>query len=154
VGFVGGGSTTFRRRDLQRGLEPDQCYYTVNAHRMQGPRELDLSVDPPPDLALEVDFTSSSLDRMSIYAALGVAEVWRWTTAGIQIYHLQGSGENRDYVSADRSLSFSMIPMDRLLDFLFTTQNLSEWDCVSAARSWAESGFPFSGGDAPPPAVS
>src|SRR5439155_6648165 len=81
--FVCGGSTTFRRKDRDAGLEPDQCYYTVNAHRMLGLRELDLSSDPPPDLALEVDFTSSSLDRMGIYVALGVPEVWRWDASGI-----------------------------------------------------------------------
>src|SRR4029079_3790617 len=69
-------STTFRREDLDRGLEPDNCYYIAHEASMRGKDEVDLTIDPAPDLAVEVDVHSSSLDRMSIYAALGVSEVW------------------------------------------------------------------------------
>src|SRR5207302_9413364 len=72
----GGGSVTMRRRRRRRGLEADECFWIANAARMAGRRRLDLRTDPPPDLALEVDVTHSSLDRMGIYAALGVPEVW------------------------------------------------------------------------------
>jgi Uma2 family endonuclease len=72
-----GGSVTMRRRRRQRGIEADQCFWIANAHRMAGRRELDLRTDPPPDLAIEVDVTHSSLDRLRIYAALGIPEVWR-----------------------------------------------------------------------------
>jgi Uma2 family endonuclease len=78
-----GGSVTLRRRRKQRGLEPDSCYWIANAAKMRGRMRLDLRTDPPPDLAIEVDVTSSSLDRMSIYAALGIPEVWRLTTAAL-----------------------------------------------------------------------
>jgi Uma2 family endonuclease len=135
VDFVGAGSTTFRRRDIDGGLEPDQCYYTVNAQRMLGLRDLDLSVDPPPDLALEVDFTRSSLDRMAIYAALGVPEVWRWDAAGLHVYHLQTSGDRREYGPA-------ALPVARLVDFLLATQDLAQVKLVLAARDWAAAGFP------------
>jgi Uma2 family endonuclease len=141
IDFIGAGSTTFRRRDIDGGLEPDQCYYTANAHRMLGPRDLDLSVDPPPDLALEVDFTHSSLDRMAIYAALGVPEVWRWDATGLHVYHLQTSGNRRDYAPAERSVSFPALPVDRLVDFLLATQNLTQAKLILAARDWAASGF-------------
>jgi Uma2 family endonuclease len=142
VDFVGGGSTTFRRKDLDRGLEPDQCYYTLNAHRMLGLRELELSVDPPPDLALEVDSTHSSLDRMGIYAALGVTEVWRWDEGGMRVYHLQRSGEQSRYVVADHSLSFPAVPVDRIVDFIFATQSHADLRLIWAAHDWAKSGFP------------
>src|SRR5262249_54893083 len=73
----GGGSTTFRRRRRRRGLEPDDCYWIANEPRVRGKRKINLRVDPPPDLCIEVDVTHSSLNRLSIYAALNVPEVWR-----------------------------------------------------------------------------
>src|SRR5581483_1300369 len=75
--YLLGGSVTLRRRDRRRGLEPDNCYWIASAARLQGKTRLDLRVDPPPDLAIEMDVTHSSLDRLSIYAALRVPEVWR-----------------------------------------------------------------------------
>jgi Uma2 family endonuclease len=153
VPLISGGSTTFRREDLDRGLEPDRCYYTANAHRMVGRRELDLSVDPPPDLAIEVDFTSSSIDRLGIYAALNVPEVWRWEAGGIHVYHLQKDAVPPEYVPASQSLSFPNLPTDRLVDFLIENQALLDWELSRAARNWAKSGF-LAAGDPPPPAVN
>src|SRR5439155_310836 len=74
-----GGSTTLRRRRKQRGLEPDRCFWIANEPAVRAVRDLDLRIHPPPDLAVETDVTNSSLDRMGIYAALGVLEV---TVAG------------------------------------------------------------------------
>src|SRR5207302_1383935 len=81
-----GRSVTLRRRRKRRGLEPDNCYWIANAARLQGKVRLDLRTDPPPDLAVEVDVTASSLDRMSIYAALRVPEVWRLSAAGLAFH--------------------------------------------------------------------
>src|SRR5437660_2088703 len=67
-----GGSTTLRRRARRRGVEPDECFWIANAHRMAGRRRLNLRTDPPPDLALEDDVSHSTLNRLAIYAALGV----------------------------------------------------------------------------------
>ncbi|MBI3928757.1 MAG: Uma2 family endonuclease [Armatimonadetes bacterium] len=78
VDFVGGGSTTFRDEDLDRGLEPDECYWVGEIVSVVGMLRFDPAVHRPPDLALEVDVTSSSLDRLGIYAALGIPEVWRY----------------------------------------------------------------------------
>ncbi|MEM7204057.1 MAG: Uma2 family endonuclease [Planctomycetota bacterium] len=77
----GGGSTTWRREDLDRGLEPDECYWVENEPNVRGRRELDLRVDPPPDLPIEVDVHASSVDRVKIYAALGCRGGWRSTGA-------------------------------------------------------------------------
>jgi Uma2 family endonuclease len=74
-----GGATTHRREDLEKGVEPDECYWlSGKAAAMVGRDALDLSVDPAPSLVIEVNYTSSSVDRMAIYAALGVDEVWRF----------------------------------------------------------------------------
>ena len=77
IDFEPQGMTTWKRPDMEKGLEADQCYYIRNAVIVRERVELDLEVDPPPDLAIEVDITSSSLDRMGIYAELRVPEVWR-----------------------------------------------------------------------------
>jgi len=76
-----GGSTTLKRRQLLKGLEPDKCYWIASEAQMRGKTRLDLAADPPPDLALEVDVTSSSLNRMGIYAALGCARSGAWKAA-------------------------------------------------------------------------
>jgi Uma2 family endonuclease len=144
----GGGSTTFRRQDLERGLEPDECYYIRHASLIRGPREIDLTTDPPPDLAIEVDITRSSLDRMGIYASLGVPEVWRCDGSTLQVFHLQVSGDRREYVRADRSLSFPTVPIDRLFGLLVATQNQNEIGLLRAVRAWVRANLP-----PPPPAA-
>jgi Uma2 family endonuclease len=97
------GSTTFKKQLLKRGLEPDECYYIANEARMRGRDTIDLDRDPPPDLAVEIDITRSSLNRMDIYAALGVPEIWRCEDARIVIHILQDDGT---YSKGVASLSF------------------------------------------------
>ncbi|MFB6276054.1 MAG: Uma2 family endonuclease, partial [Halothece sp.] len=80
------GSVTWSREDLQRGIEPDECYYITQEARMRGRLSFDLNVDSPPDLAIEIDITSSSLNRLEIYASLGVKEVWRFDGQDLLIY--------------------------------------------------------------------
>ncbi len=72
------GDMTCEREDLGRAVEPDECFYIDNEPRMRGKVEIDLSVDPPPDLAIEVEVSRSAASRLPIYAALGVPEVWRY----------------------------------------------------------------------------
>ncbi|HEY9740149.1 MAG TPA: Uma2 family endonuclease, partial [Coleofasciculaceae cyanobacterium] len=72
------GSLTCKREDLARGLEPDQCYYIQNEAVVRTLDEIDFNQDPPPDLVIEIDISSSSINRLSLYAALGVPEVWRY----------------------------------------------------------------------------
>lgn len=71
-------STTWRRQECMGGAEPDNCFYIQNLPAVRGRLNIDLNSDPPPDLVLEIDITSKSLDRLPIYAWLGVPEVWRY----------------------------------------------------------------------------
>ena len=87
----GAGSTTWRKQARDRGLEPDECYYLANADRVIG-RSIDLNVDPPPDLAVEIEISRSALDRMGVYAALGVPEVWRFDGTTLRIERLTAGG--------------------------------------------------------------
>ncbi|MBE9076813.1 Uma2 family endonuclease [Romeria aff. gracilis LEGE 07310] len=82
------GSRTGDREDLKKGLEPDQCYYIQNEAQVRDIEQIDLAYFPPPDLAVEVDITSSSLDRFSIYAELGIPEIWRYDAHSLAIYTL------------------------------------------------------------------
>jgi Uma2 family endonuclease len=86
------GSTTWKREIKKAGVEPDNCFYFQNEPRIRGKLEYDLNQDPPPDLALEIDVTSKSLSRFSIYARLGVPEIWCYDSGELKIYQLQNEG--------------------------------------------------------------
>ena len=85
-------STTFRREDLERGFEPDSCFYVQNEERVRGKDRIDLTVDPPPDLVIEVDIISSSINKLPIYARLRVPEVWRYDGEKLDILRLGEDG--------------------------------------------------------------
>jgi Uma2 family endonuclease len=93
------GSTTFKRDDLLRGFEPDSCFYIQNVDRIKAKKRISLPDDPPPDLVIEVDITSTSIDKLPIYAAIGVNEVWRHDGSTLRIYHL----DSDRYISVDQS---------------------------------------------------
>jgi Uma2 family endonuclease len=69
------GSTTFRREDLERGFEPDACFYFQNVEHVRGKKRLDLTLDLPPDLVVEVDIAHPSLDKFPLFAAIGIPEI-------------------------------------------------------------------------------
>jgi Uma2 family endonuclease len=129
-----GGSVTLRRRRKSRGLEPDQCYWIASAGRLQGKQHLDLRVDPPPDLAIEVDVTHSSLNRMRIYAALGVPEVWHVTSQGLTFNILEGGAcQIRAH-----SLSFPLLASADLAGFLSQLGHTEETALTVQLREWVQ----------------
>jgi Uma2 family endonuclease len=136
VSFISAGSTTFKREDLQRGLEPDKCYYFRNVALVAGKDMLDLSIDPPPDLALEVDITHRSLDRISIYAALGVPELWRYENDVLRIYHLGADG---NYEEVADSQIFPRLPFDKLVTFVSRYSTSDELTLIRDFRAWVRS---------------
>ena len=110
--FENGGSMTFQREDLERGLEPDECYWIANFPKVAGRSDYDCRMDPPPDLVIEVDVSHSSVNRMGIYAALKVPEVWRHTSKdGIQIHLLGADGV---YQVAPESPTFAGLAISHL----------------------------------------
>jgi len=127
------GSTTFKRQDVARGFEPDSCFYVASAERVRGKKRLDLSIDPPPDLIIEIDITSSSIAKMPLFASMGVPEVWRYDGSSLRISKLRGS----EYVSSDKSLAFPILTSRVLEDFLTKSQ---EWEdhprLVRFIRDW------------------
>ncbi|NJO73510.1 MAG: Uma2 family endonuclease [Leptolyngbyaceae cyanobacterium RM1_406_9] len=98
--FLTLGSTTFKNPQTLKGIEPDQCFYIQHELAVRGKKSLDLSIDPPPDLALEIDVTSRT--HPETYAALGIPELWRREGNRIQIYVLQSD----QYVEVTDSPTF------------------------------------------------
>ncbi len=81
-------SSTWSRKDLLKGVEADECYYIQNDAAVRGKMEIDLAINPPPDLAIEIDISNPSLPRLPIYAALGVPEVWQFDGENFKILGL------------------------------------------------------------------
>jgi Uma2 family endonuclease len=130
-----GGSTTLKSQMLAKGVEPDECYYIANEPRVRGRDELDLAVDPPPDLAIEVDLTSSSLDQLGIYASVGVPEVWLYDGARLRVYHLQPAGQ---YVQSASSPAFPVLPLDQVERFLSQRDGTDETSWIRSFRGWVK----------------
>ncbi|HXG12102.1 MAG TPA: Uma2 family endonuclease [Gemmataceae bacterium] len=147
----GGGSTTLRRRKKQRGLDPDKCYWITNESKVRGKKRLNLRVDPPPDLALEVDVTRSSLDRMKIYAKLGVPEVWRLDDPQTLTFNVLG--KDGKYAQATHSLAFPLVTPAELLNFLGLRGQMDHNAIVREFRNWIRQRL-AGGGGAPPAAGS
>ena len=120
------GSTTFVREDLARGFEPDAGFYLAHADIISPERPLDLTVEPPPDLVIEADITRSSLDKLPIYAALGVPEIWRYTGGEVEICCLTAGA----YTVADTSQVLPEINaamVTRLIDEARIATNQTAW---------------------------
>ncbi|MDB9372449.1 Uma2 family endonuclease [Nodularia sphaerocarpa] len=129
------GSVTCKRQDLSRGVEPDSSFYIQNEPVMRHKQNLDLSQDPPPDLIIEVDYTSASIDRLPIYLALGVPEVWRYDEPVMQIYQL-GEGV---YVPCDVSPTFANLPLKTEIPrFLQESLKIGEIPMICTFRDWVK----------------
>jgi Uma2 family endonuclease len=127
------GSTTFDREDVEKAVEPDQCYYLSNEAAIREKDELDLTIDPPPDLVIEVEISRSALNRIAIYAALRVPEVWRSDGTYIKVYLL---GKDGQYAQSERSRHFPFLPIDALVNFLQKRTKMSETDLIRLFRAW------------------
>jgi Uma2 family endonuclease len=128
-----GGSTTFSREVLEKGMEPDECYWIQNEPRMRGRSEYDIEADPPPDLGVEIDVASSSINRMGTYAALRVPEVWRVKRGSLSVHHL---GANGQYKEKNRSRAFPFLPVDEVRRFLQEAQTTDETTLLHAFHDW------------------
>ena len=129
------GSTTFKREDLERGLEPDQCYYFESASKLRDPMRIDLAIDPAPDLAIEIEVSRSALDRLSIYAALGVKEVWRFDGDDLIVHVLQADGS---FPECETSGAFPFLPLDEIAKFLVEYDSTNDTRRGKEFRAWVQ----------------
>ena len=124
------GALTLEREDLTRAIEPDSCFYIQNESLVRG-KTINLPDDPPPDLALESDYTSSSLNKFTIYASLGVPELWRYRRQTLQVYQLvEGK-----YELSDESLAFPFLPIAEIPSFIEQSKTIGQRAAVRLFRA-------------------
>lgn len=129
------GSATHTRSDIEKGFEPDACFYFENEEKIRGVKRLDMRVHPAPDLIVEVDITSLSTFRQHIFAAFGVPEIWRFDGEQIEILRL----ENKKYIAVENSLSLPKVTPEVLTEFIKESQTLSRLEWIAKIRDWAQS---------------
>ncbi len=125
------GPTTFKNQFMEQGIEPDQCFYIQNEAFIRGKKRLDLTIDPPPDLALEIDVTSRT--HPNIYQALKVPELWRFENGKLQINVLVDG----NYVVSQSSLIFPGLPLiDVIPRYLESSGIAGRNATIRSFRSW------------------
>ncbi len=133
--LINAGATTLRNEAAEQGLEADESFYIANAPAVIRADDINLSMHPPPDLAIEVDLTSSSVSKEAIYARMGVPEIWRHDDEEIVIRHLQPDGA---YQTAERSLSFPLVRSADLTRLLVETNEMDEVAFWRHCSAWAK----------------
>ena len=128
------GSTTFKQPELS-GAEPDKCFYIRNIAAVQGKRRLNMGEDPAPDLIVEIDITSSSQNRLQVYADLGVAEVWIYNGESLVIQKLQ----NATYIANQTSQFFINLPISEVANWLQRSTTMDYLALVKEFRLWVRS---------------
>jgi Uma2 family endonuclease len=100
VEYIAAGSTTFRRQDLRKGFEPDACFYVRDLEHLRTKDEINLAIDPPPDLVVEIDLTNRAINKLQLFAALGIREVWCFQSGELQIFVWNSGMYSRSSVSS------------------------------------------------------
>jgi Uma2 family endonuclease len=126
------GATTYKQESLLKGSEGDESFYVKNAGAIIGKRQIDLDIDPPPDVVVEVDITNESLSKFPIYAAFLVPEIWRYDGKQARVYHLV----NESYLERDASLSFPSLTAQAMTEFLEQSKAQGQTAALAAFRHW------------------
>jgi Uma2 family endonuclease len=131
IAFESLGSTTLKNERMSQAVEPDTCFYIQNQAAVIGKNRLDMSVDPPPDLAIEIDLTSRT--QLDNYQILGLPELWRYGRGGLQINVLQAE----QYIESDVSPTFPNIPIVELVNqYAQQSQVAGRTRAIQAFKSW------------------
>ncbi len=133
IPIASAGSTTINLERAEKGLEPDECYYLRNEPRVRGKTQIDLEFDPPPDLAVEVDVSRGSLNRLESHAGLRVPEVWRYTKGHLVVHQLQDDG---NYAIQPTSRNFPFLAMDQFDRLVRTSSTTDQLTWMRIVRDW------------------
>jgi Uma2 family endonuclease len=128
------GATTLRQPEHERGVEADCCFYLASADRIEGKITLDLAVDPPPDIAVEIDMSSDSDAKLPIYAGLGVPEIWRYDGKRAGIFQLRE--DSTGYTPVERSRFLPCVTPEVLDRFLVMSKTTGQSEVRRAIRKW------------------
>jgi Uma2 family endonuclease len=131
IEFLSLGSTTFENEQMLAAVEPDDCFYIQNEAAVRGKKRLDLKVDPPPDLVIEIDITSKT--KLTSYQNLRVPELWRYNGQNLEINLLQ-SGK---YVQSNQSLIFPNLPITEAIpEYLERSKVIGRNSTMKLFRAW------------------
>src|SRR6185503_875081 len=133
IDVEGAASTTFQREDLAQGFEPDACFYVQDASSIRGHKQIDLRVDPPPELVIEIDISHASLNKFPIFAGLGIPEVWRYHKQTLNILRLTGE----TYLLQETSDVFPGAPAEDLTRLIADSQKMRRTEWIRSVRKWA-----------------
>ncbi|BAY62897.1 hypothetical protein NIES22_29730 [Calothrix brevissima NIES-22] len=128
------GSLTLIRDDLERGGEPDSSYYIQNEFLVRNKENIDLASDPPPDLVLEVEYSKPKIDKLQLYAAMGIPEFWRYNGTVLRIYQL----EAEKYLEVEFSPTFTYIAIKEIPRFIQASKQNGEIATTRAFRTWVQ----------------
>lgn len=138
--WVAGGSQTLRSEELERGFEPDQCYWIANEARVREPFFLwDPTRYPPPDLVIEIEVSRSAVAKLPLLAAYRIPEVWRFDETALRVNLLQADGS---YLEAPASPNLPGLPVAGLMPFILPDPALDSLTWTRQLRSWVESHRP------------
>lgn len=128
------GSTTFKNEPMAQAVEPDECFYIQHEAVVRGKKRLDLTIDPPPDLAIEIDITSRT--RFDNYRLLGVPELWRYNGELLEIMVLQ----NGQYLTSQTRIHFPQLPLLEAIPYAVKqSREVGRNTTMSAFREWVRS---------------
>ncbi|MEC4818926.1 MAG: Uma2 family endonuclease [Scytonema sp. PMC 1069.18] len=133
IEFLSLGSTTFKNKLMNQGIEPDNCFYIQNEAAVRGKDRLDLTIDPTPDLALEIDVTSRT--HLNIYEKLEVRELWRFAQSKLQINVLQ-EGKCVESISSPIFPNFPL--KDVIPEYLHQCKTAGRNKTMRAFRAWVK----------------
>jgi Uma2 family endonuclease len=128
------GSLTLTRDDLQRGGEPDSSYYIQNEFLVRSKEKIDLAFDPPPDLVLEVEYSRPKIDKLQLYASMGIPEFWRYNGSVLRIYTLEGG----KYSEVPASPTFTPITVREIPQFIQESKKNGEISTTRTFRAWVK----------------
>lgn len=128
------GSLTLTRDDLEKGGEPDSSYYIQNEFLVRDKENIDLNQDPPPDLVLEVDYSKPKIDKLALYAAMGIPEFWRYNGTRLRIYTLSGN----QYSEVEQSPTFAPVMVRDIPRFIEESKKIGQLTAKNAFRTWVK----------------
>jgi Uma2 family endonuclease len=128
------GSLTLTRDDLERGGEPDSSYYIQNEAFVRDKENINLEKDPPPDLVLEIEYSRSAINKLNLYASMGIPEFWRFNGTVLRIYQLSG----KQYTEIQISPTFNPILVTEIPRFIQQAKQNGENATTRKFRTWVQ----------------
>jgi Uma2 family endonuclease len=129
---------TVRRADLKRGFEPDDCYYVQHELEMRAKKKINFKVDPPPDLAIEVEIGRKLGGKIDVYAAFRVPELWCWRADGLKLFGFAQSG---GYAPLESSICFPNFPVAKAEETVRRLGTIGYTSLVRSFRDWVQANF-------------